>query len=275
MEKLYMIKYLLVGIFLFLMSCSSEEVKSPIEPEFTLAPGGDLVNEKNSYLDLKNGTVMEYGNRLIWQKCALGQKSDGECSGQATQFNSQDEAKKQCGALKLNGRKWKVPTRDDQERFIKSDYKNFFPNTQFSDVHCISDDINSFTDNKNGTVTDKETKLTWMKCTLGMVGYLSECVGEATRLNWEDAIKKCDSLDLAGKKWRLPKLNELQSIINNKYNYPIIDSTVFPNTISNYYWSSSTYAQNTNNAWVVLFSYGVVSYYNKPSNYYVRCVTGS
>ena len=44
---------------------------------------------------------------------------------------------------------------------------------------------------------------------------------------------------------------------------------------SNNYWSSSTYAQNTNNAWNVNFNNGNVNNNNKTNNNYVRCVTGA
>ena len=44
---------------------------------------------------------------------------------------------------------------------------------------------------------------------------------------------------------------------------------------SNNYWSSSTYAQNTDNAWNVNFNNGNVNNNNKTNNNYVRCVTGA
>ncbi len=44
---------------------------------------------------------------------------------------------------------------------------------------------------------------------------------------------------------------------------------------SNNYWSSSTYAQNTNNAWNVNFNNGNVNNNNKTNNNYVCCVTGA
>jgi hypothetical protein len=124
-------------------------------------------------------------------------------------------------------------------------------------------------------VVGGSTGLLWQRCSAGLNNDTT-CSGYESYYTWSEATSYCSSLSLGGKTWRLPTLNELKSLVDyGTSSSPSIDTAVFPNTQSYYYWSSSTYAQNTNNAWVVLFSYGVVSYYNKPSNYYVRCVTGS
>jgi hypothetical protein len=41
---------------------------------------------------------------------------------------------------------------------------------------------------------------------------------------------------------------------------------------SNNYWSSTTYANNSNNAWVVNFNNGNQNNNNKNNSFYVRCV---
>ncbi len=46
-------------------------------------------------------------------------------------------------------------------------------------------------------------------------------------------------------------------------------------TQSNNYWSSTTYAPNTSNAWNVNFNDGNVNNNNKTNNNYVRCVSGA
>ncbi len=45
--------------------------------------------------------------------------------------------------------------------------------------------------------------------------------------------------------------------------------------IANNYWSSTTYAPNTTNAWNVNFNNGNVNNNNKTNPYYVRCVSGA
>jgi hypothetical protein len=125
---------------------------------------------------------------------------------------------------------------------------------------------NNFIDNGDGTISDTSTGLMWQKAT---------APGTYT---WEQALTYCENLTLpAGgySDWRLPNRNELQSIVDySRYN-PAIDTTYFPGTVAENYWSSTTDANDTRYAWVVRFSYGyVISFYGKGFAYYVRAVRG-
>jgi hypothetical protein len=134
-----------------------------------------------------------------------------------------------------------------------------------------------YTDNGNGTVTDSATGLVWQKCSAGQGITLGNCItGSATTSTWSSAITYCEGLTLGGRSdWRLPNINELRSIVDYaKFSCPTIDSTSFPNTQCDVYWSSSTIAQNTSSAWYVGFGNGNVSLGGKTTNFYVRCVTG-
>ncbi|MCX5902717.1 MAG: DUF1566 domain-containing protein, partial [Proteobacteria bacterium] len=57
---------------------------------------------------------------------------------------------------------------------------------------------------------------------------------------------------------------------------PAIDTNIFPDTVVSYYWSSTTYVNDTNYAWHVLFDYGYMYDFYKGYNYnlYVRAVRG-
>ena len=120
---------------------------------------------------------------------------------------------------------------------------------------------NTFIDNKDGTVTDLTTGLMWQQ------------EAPTNEMYWEGAIEYCENLDLAGHKdWRLPTVKELFSLINlDKYD-PAINTDYFPDTKSSYYWSSTTNANYTGNAWHVGFYYGYVNYRNKSVAYSVRVV---
>ncbi|MCX5809727.1 MAG: DUF1566 domain-containing protein [Proteobacteria bacterium] len=60
-------------------------------------------------------------------------------------------------------------------------------------------------------------------------------------------------------KWRLPTRQELESLLDlNNYNPALPKNHPFINVQSNYYWSSSSYAGNTNGAWVVGMGSGYV-----------------
>jgi len=63
----------------------------------------------------------------------------------------------------------------------------------------------SYTDNGDGTVTDKATGLVWQKCSRGQNNH-------ATATNWTDAGSYCSSLSLASRTWRLPSRQELETL---------------------------------------------------------------
>jgi len=117
-----------------------------------------------------------------------------------------------------------------------------------------------FSRDTNGIVIDNTTGLEWQDDAIG------------AKVTWQNSIDICDELILGGHEdWRLPNLNELTSLVDDTQYNPSIDS-VLKNTASNYYWSSSTPANNSYTAWIVNFKSGYQRYYNKNSNYFVRCV---
>lgn len=146
----------------------------------------------------------------------------------------------------------------------------------------------SFSDNGNGTVTDNNTGLIWQKCSVGQNNDAA-CSGTGAVYNWyqasgaydatynPDTFNICGSLALAGGGWRLPSKKELTSIIDYSIPYPgpTIQQTMFPNTYSFYYWSSTADASSPSNAWYGGFNGGLVYNGNKGSNtLYLRCVRG-
>jgi hypothetical protein len=74
--------------------------------------------------------------------------------------------------------------------------------------------------------------------------------------------------------WRLPNRNELTSIVELGCSWPTINTTVFPNTPSSNFWSSSPPADYSVDAWYVCFSYGNASNYGKSNSFAVRLVRG-
>jgi len=115
---------------------------------------------------------------------------------------------------------------------------------------------------KNGNiVTDSITGLHWQ----------DDAVGSA--MIWTRAIDYCENLTLdTYSDWRLPNLKELTSIMNDTKVSPSIDTSVFQYTVSDIYWSSTTYSGNSSYAWLVRFVDGYQSYYDKTYKSYVRCV---
>jgi len=88
--------------------------------------------------------------------------------------------------------------------------------------------------------------------------------------DWSHAINNCVSLNLAGKVWRLPNMNELFSLWNTSAN-SALNSTFFPNS-TNIYWSSTSYT-NKSGGWDIGFTSFNASPVGKGENFYGRCVS--
>ena len=137
--------------------------------------------------------------------------------------------------------------------------------------------IGPYTDNGNSTVTDAGTGLTWQQSTGDVNGdsqITSDGYPTGDRATWQVALAYCEGLILAGSSdWRLPNIRELNSLVDRTTYGPAIDSHF--QSESNYYWSATTYAHYTNEAWYVYFydGYGYWQHY-KTEPHYVRCVRG-
>lgn len=127
-----------------------------------------------------------------------------------------------------------------------------------------------YSDNGNGTVTDRVTGLVWAKDGNG------EGCNYGGGLTWSAAIDWAEGLDFAGRTdWRLPNVKELSSLANYGRVNPAIDPAYFPNTKGSKYWSSTTVATVPSYAACVNFDYGDGAGYPKEINtYYVRAVCG-
>ncbi len=121
-----------------------------------------------------------------------------------------------------------------------------------------------FTDHGNGTVTDKLTGLMWTKN--------ANIDGQKT---WDDAIDWCNSLTHGGRDdWRLPNRRELFSLLDRgEYSPGLPDGHPFIN-VQNWYWSSSTYAGDTDIVWYVGIDYGDSWFADKTNTIYTWAVRG-
>jgi len=141
-----------------------------------------------------------------------------------------------------------------------------------------------FTDNLDGTITDNQTGLIWLKD--------ANCFGMRT---WNNALSDSNGLEngecgltdgsTAGD-WWLPNKRELISLTHDGYFDPAVSNTAgtgqwsagdpFNNVQSFGYWSSTTYADSTLLAWSVVMLNGFVDFRSKSYNYvfYVWPVRG-
>jgi hypothetical protein len=146
-------------------------------------------------------------------------------------------------------------------------------------VKCVSGksslSSSDYSDKRDGTIEDKNSDLTWQKCTAGLNSSSGTCSsGSPSSLTWTSAIAYCEGLTLEGKSdWRLPNVNELVGLLDlSVLSIPLIDSVKFPNTYTASYWTSSTHPVDTTSAIEVSFSNGILGLRSKNSSRYVRCV---
>jgi len=94
------------------------------------------------------------------------------------------------------------------------------------------------------------------------------------KMTWHEALEYASALSLDEKEdWQLPTARELETLLDrNKYRPVMRDEVPFRDQLS--YWSSTTFAENTNNAWIVMFDGAYVLSYYKSNQYHVRCVRG-
>jgi len=97
-------------------------------------------------------------------------------------------------------------------------------------------------------------------------------------MSWHEALEYAESLVLDGKNdWRLPTVSELETLLYRSVLYydlrPIVRKDV-PFRDSSSYWSSTTFGEHTNNAWIVMFDGAYVLSYYKRNRYHIRCVRG-
>jgi len=129
-----------------------------------------------------------------------------------------------------------------------------------------------FTDNGDGTITDRATGLMFVKDGTG-----AGC-NNGIALDWSNAIIFCEGLNFAGyTDWRLPNLQELISLWDGSLTVaPIVDPTFFPNTRAANYYTSTTRSNVT--TWAITVNYAVgyqtLAAVLKTASHYVRPVRG-
>lgn len=115
-----------------------------------------------------------------------------------------------------------------------------------------------FSDNRDGTVTDRVTGLVWLKN--------AGCFGPA---NWATALAEVNALasgacgltdGSAAGQWRLPNINELESLVDASASNPALSpGHPFTNVSNAIYWSSTSYfggQAGSADAWAIRLSDG-------------------
>lgn len=126
-----------------------------------------------------------------------------------------------------------------------------------------------FVNHGDGTVTDVQTGLMWMRCAEGQQWIGNRCIGEAKEFTFEaaQAIRRA----FAGfSDWRLPTLDELKSIVDTSRTRPTIDTDIFYGceSASPLFWTSTI----DDGVWYVSFYSGTSYSATRNARDHVRLV---
>ncbi len=153
---------------------------------------------------------------------------------------------------------------------------------QYSGTTAIT--INSKTDtHSNNCVLDQNTGLMWSRYATASVGPASD-----GKLPWTTTgagataegifayAAACNAASLGGySDWRIPNDLELKCLCDMEQPTAAPDATAFPSwPTSDYFWSSTTLPDGTDNAMNVYFYRGKIEHYDKTEPYYTGVVRG-
>lgn len=237
--------------------------------------------------DAATGIVVDHLTGLQWQDDASANEADNK-------FLRRDFSRDYCKKLTIDGGGWRLPNYIELQTIV--DHGKFAPamNEIFQNVSHQND----FTyQSETETVefysgeqlqTGKNIPLR-VRCVRGEKIERAKCIRDDSKkvvtcddanlmwqdnelirsaqyvLTWERAIQTCEDLNFAGfDDWRLPNVNELNSIVNN----PAIKNGYN----EAYAWSSTTDAQSKINVWTYRLN-GVYQDWNvKTYEHSFRCV---
>ena len=130
-----------------------------------------------------------------------------------------------------------------------------------------------YTVNSDGTIRDDDTKLVWMRCSVGQTWNGSGCSGNPASHSWQSALNTAYDYEFADKSdWRLPDIKELSSLIEQQCYNPSINENMFPDTPAEQYWTSSPYASSARYGWNVSFYLGYNHHNFKTDEFFIRLV---
>ncbi len=145
-------------------------------------------------------------------------------------------------------------------------------------LYPLSTPTERFEDNGDGTVTDKRSKLMWMRCALGQTWAHGTCAGVAAELTWAAALEAAQAINKRGNfffsDWRLPQVPELAGIAERQCKNPRTNLTVFPATPPVAFWTATSRPSTAveTSAFVLGFGEDGIKYASKLEKHDVRLV---
>lgn len=146
----------------------------------------------------------------------------------------------------------------------------------------MSSPVTRFVDNGDGTLTDFEPDLTWMRCSLGQIWNGTTCTGTPTSYTWQSAQDAAIKLNHGGgyanhNDWHVPQIRELATITERQCSNPRINLALFPATPAAYFWTTTMRpgaVKDDSYAFAISFGSDGPAHFNKEKMLFVRLVSG-
>ncbi len=146
----------------------------------------------------------------------------------------------------------------------------------------LSTPTERFKDNGDGTLTDTQSGLMWMRCALGQRWNGATCAGDPASYNWESAQGAASTLNAQGgyasfKDWRMPHIPELAMIVERQCSDPRVNLALFPATPPTYFWTATARRGKGQESMAYRISFGPegASASTKSDQYFARLVRAS
>ena len=108
-------------------------------------------------------------------------------------------------------------------------------------------------------ITDVRSNIVWLRCSVGQTWDLESktCTGDIVKLNHDEIeIALEQASNQLGGDWRLPTLEELETLVCESCAPPKIKQKYFPNISPEAYWTSKPNFWNRKMYWTVNFMTG-------------------
>lgn len=127
-----------------------------------------------------------------------------------------------------------------------------------------------------GTITDTQTKKSWLRCPVGMSWSGSTCTGQSLTYKWNDALEMVNEYNAkkAGGRsnWRLPTVEELNTLVEKQCFKPAINLEAFPYSPESGFWTDSSLEGVQPRVWIVHFLHGQQYIANKKQDWRIRLI---
>ena len=145
-------------------------------------------------------------------------------------------------------------------------------------TYPLSLHADQYKDNGDGTLTDNQSNLSWMRCSLGQTWSGKTCTGTPDTYTWQAAQDQAAKLNLLGgyggrTDWRVPQIPELAMIVERQCSNPRTNIKLFPATPANFFWTATAPA-DPGNAYVLSFGTDGAKYKGRQEKLHVRLVSG-